>query len=328
MQTQNLELPPKPPGAFNALMNGFNVITNNLVVILFPAALDLFLLFGPRLKIHNLFAATFEEFIKLQSTMPTPLPAATQADTEKILSNFNLFSDLRTYPLGLFSLLINNQSDTSPLGIRVDWEIPNWLVLISAFILLTSVGLLLGSLYFYFVSRVALKPQTGPGLFRATFHSLIVWSALTIATYFIAIPLLALGVAVVMSNQIILFVLFLLLAWPATWMGLMIFFSTHGVFVLSKNAFTTLVQNFRVLRHGFPPLGWFAMLAIVISQGMDLIWLSPQANTWMALVGIFGHAFISTALLAASFIFYRDLSTWVDEALAWLKTHQITSARA
>jgi hypothetical protein len=69
-------------------------------------------------------------------------------------------------------------------------------------------------------------------------------------------------------------------------------------------------------------------MAIVISQGMDLIWLNPAADTWMALVGIFGHAFITTGLLAGSFIFYRDLSSWVDEALAWVKTHQITSARA
>jgi len=75
-------------------------------------------------------------------------------------------------------------------------------------------------------------------------------------------------------------------------------------------------------------MGWFALIAIVISQGMDLIWLIPSADNWMALVGIFGHAFISTGLLAASFIFYRDMSTWVDEALAWVKTHQITSAQA
>jgi hypothetical protein len=114
----------------------------------------------------------------------------TYTDLERILSGFNLFSDLRTYPLGLFSLMINNQSGISPLGARLDWEIPNWLVLISAFILLTCVGLFLGTLYFYFVSRVALKPQAGPGFFRAIFHSLIVWSALTTATYLIAMPLL------------------------------------------------------------------------------------------------------------------------------------------
>ncbi len=328
MLTQNSDLPPKPPSAFNALISGFNVITHHLALLLFPATLDIFLLFGPRLKIHDLFTTIFEEFIRLQAVTPTPFPVTAQADTEKILSNFNLFSNLRTYPLGLFSLLINNQSATSPLGTRIDWEIPNGLILVSAFILLTSAGLLFGSLYFYFVSRAALKPQAGPGLLRAIFHSLIVWTALTTATYLIAMPLLGILVALVMNNQIVTFIFFLLLAWPVTWMGLMVFFSTHGVYIFSKNAFTTLQQIFRILRHGMPPLGWFALIAIVMSQGMDLIWLTPTADTWMALVGIFGHAFISTGLLAASFIFYRDMATWVDEALAWLKTHQITSARA
>jgi hypothetical protein len=328
MQTQNSELPPKPPAALQALMSGFNVITGNMLVILFPVALDLFLWFGPRLKVHDLFISLFDELIKLQANTPTPFPTATHAEIEKFLDSFNLFSNLRTYPLGLFSLMINNQAGNSPLGPRLDWEIPNWLVLISAFILLTCFGLLFGSLYFYFVSRAALRPQPGPGLIRAVFHSLIIWSALTIGTYFIVIPILGLGLALTANNQLVMLLLFLLLAWPATWVGLMVFFSTHGVFVLSKNAFTTLTHNFRILRYGMPPMGWFALIAIVISQGMDLIWLNPPADSWMTLVGILGHAFISTGLLAASFIFYRDMNTWVDEALAWVKTHQITSARA
>jgi hypothetical protein len=39
----------------------------------------------------------------------------------------------------------------------------------------------------------------------------------------------------------------------------------------------------------------------------------------MTLFGIFGHAFISTALLAASFIYYRDLNDWVEAILVWMK---------
>jgi hypothetical protein len=48
----------------------------------------------------------------------------------------------------------------------------------------------------------------------------------------------------------------------------------------------------------------------------------------MTLVGILGHAFVSTSLLAASFIFYQDMQTWIEAALQWMKTNQITSARA
>lgn len=327
MQTQNSELPPKPPGAVNALLSGFNAITGNLMVLLFPVGLDIFLWLGPRLKVYTLFEPGIQDLIKLQQNallLPSPVNLD---EVTKSWAEFNLFSILRTYPLGVFSLMLGNHAPVSPLGARLDWEIPNWLVLISAFILLTCAGLLLGSLYFYAVSRVALKSDTSPGLLRSLFHSLFIWSIWT-GMYFIARPFLQFGALLLMSNQFIILLIFLLLAWPVTWIGLMIFFSTHGVFTMSKNAFASIGQNYRMLRYGMPPMGWFALMAIVISQGMDIIWLNPSADSWMALLGIFGHAFISTGLLAGSFIFYRDLNSWVDDALAWIKLHQITSARA
>ncbi len=325
MQTQNSELPPKPPGAVNALMSGFNAITHNLAVILFPVTLDVFLWLGPRLKVDILFLSTIEQMSKLLGVASTV--ALSSAEIDKTISGLNFFSSLRTYPLGLFSLMLSNRSGNSPLGARLDWEIPNWFVLVSAFILLTCAGLFFGNLYFYFVSRVTLKPGEGPGLLRAIFHSLPVWGMWTFF-YFVTLPLLPFGALLLMNNQFIVLLIFLLLAWPVAWVGLLIFFSTHGVFIFSKNAFASLGQNFRLLRYGMPPMGWFVLMAIIISQGMDMIWLTPAMDSWMALVGIFGHAFISTGLLAGSFIFYRDLNSWVDEALAWVKTHQITSARA
>lgn len=327
MEAKNPDLPPKPPGAVNALVSGFNAITVNLSVILFPVALDIFLWLGPRLKVDALFLPGLQSLLKFQQGALVLLPSGTPAELAKSLAGFNLFSILRTYPLGVFSLMMDNTSGASPLGARLEWEIPNWLVLMSAFVLLTCAGLFLGSLYFYFVSRATLKPETGPGLLRALFHSLLLWGVWT-CIYFVARMFLQFSALLLMSNQMLLMLVFLLLAWPVTWIGLMVFFSTHGIFMHSKNVFASLKQNFHVLRYGMPPMGWFALMAVVISQGMDLVWHNPSPDSWMTLVGIFGHAFIGTGLLAASFIFYRDLNSWVDEALAWVKTHQITSARA
>ncbi len=326
MEARNSELPPRPPGAVNALISGFNALTANVSVILFPVALDVFLWLGPRLKVEHLFAAALQDIIEFQGDLPLLFPATASADMEKFWNGFNLFSRLRTYPLGVFSLMMDNTADHSPLGERLDWDLPNWFALILAFLLLTCIGLLLGSLYFYFVSRVALRPQKGPGLLRATFHSLLLWGTWTFILLIVS-PFLQIAALFLVNNPTVALLLFLLLAWPVTWMCLMMFFSTHAVFTQSKNAFDSLLQNFRVLRYGMPPMGWFVLMAVIISHGMDLLWLVPPAESWMALVGIFGHAFISTGLLAASFIFYRDLSTWVEEALQWLKAHQITSAQ-
>jgi len=70
------------------------------------------------------------------------------------------------------------------------------------------------------------------------------------------------------------------------------------------------------------------MLTIVISQLMDMLWRVPPTESWMMGVGILGHAFISTSLLAASFIYYRDLNTWIESAQQWLKKQNTSSARA
>jgi len=40
----------------------------------------------------------------------------------------------------------------------------------------------------------------------------------------------------------------------------------------------------------------------------------------MLLVGVVGHAFITTSLLAASFIYYRDMNAWLAIALERMKT--------
>ena len=331
MEARNPELPPRPPGAVSALVRGFNALTGNLSVILFPIALDVFLWLGPRLKMEALFTSTLQQMLKLQGSEPTlfppNFPAATPAQIHTALQGINIFARLRTYPMGVFSLMLDNASATSPLGARSDWEIQGWFTLLGWFLLLTCIGLMLGSLYFYCVSRVALSPQKGPGLLRAMFNSLLLWGIWTFVLL-IAYPILMVAVYFLLNNPLVVILLFLLLAWPVTWVCLLVFFSTHAVFTGSKNAFASVVQNFRVLRYGMPPMGWFALMAVIISRGMDLLWLIPPADTWMAAVGILGHAFISTGLLAASFIFYRDLNAWVEEALQWVKTHQVTSAHA
>jgi hypothetical protein len=61
------------------------------------------------------------------------------------------------------------------------------------------------------------------------------------------------------------------------------------------------------------------LCVLVINMGMDFLWSLPKADSWMLLVGIFGHAFITTAMLAASFIYYRDASTWLHTVIERMK---------
>jgi hypothetical protein len=60
---------------------------------------------------------------------------------------------------------------------------------------------------------------------------------------------------------------------------------------------------------------------------MNFLWNTPSDNSWWMLVGIAGHAFVSTALLAASFIYYRDINAWLSAVLEQLQ-NRTSSAKA
>jgi hypothetical protein len=330
MNTQVTELPPRPPGAVKALLSGFNAVAGNIKVILLPVVLDLFLWLGPRLTLHSIFPPFMDFITRTAAAAGQPTPPWPQPFID-FATNYNFFSYLRTFPLGIFSLMLLNLSAQTPLGARISWDIPNGFVTFVLPIVLIPLGCLLGSLYFYMVSRAALQLKEGPGLLRAAFHSMLLaggWQVFFVAAFFVILLPCMFILEQLSGNFLLSLLFFMLVSWPITWLGLLVFFSSHAVFTGSRNAFSSFGQTFRMLRFGMPPMGWFALMALVISRGMDMLWLSAPAESWMMLVGILGHAFVSTGLLAASFIFYRDLSSWVEEALQWLNTHQITSARA
>jgi hypothetical protein len=56
----------------------------------------------------------------------------------------------------------------------------------------------------------------------------------------------------------------------------------------------------------------FVLSVFLLSRGLSYLWLIPGGDSWMMLVGILGHAFISTTLLAASFVYYRDMNDWLQ----------------
>jgi hypothetical protein len=123
-------------------------------------------------------------------------------------------------------------------------------------------------------------------------------------------------------GQIVLFVGALLLAW----LLMPIFFSAHGIFISQMDAMRAILNSLRMIRFTLPNTGLFLLVFVVINIGLNFLWSSPSDNSWFMLVGIAGHAFVSTALLAASFIYYRDINSWLAVVFEQLQ-RQTTSAK-
>jgi hypothetical protein len=111
-----------------------------------------------------------------------------------------------------------------------------------------------------------------------------------------------------MFSPVLASVVFFILLFVSFWLVVPLFFTAHGIFVRQQNAFYSIFTSLRMARFALPTSGLFVLAWLVLSIGLNYLWSVPPANSWMTLVGIGGHAFITTALLAASFVYYRDMN--------------------
>jgi len=48
---------------------------------------------------------------------------------------------------------------------------------------------------------------------------------------------------------------------------------------------------------------------------MDYLWRAPAVDNWMLLVGILGHAFVVSAVIAASFHYFIDATNFTQTVM-------------
>jgi hypothetical protein len=78
---------------------------------------------------------------------------------------------------------------------------------------------------------------------------------------------------------------------------------------------TSILSSVQLSRFTMPTSSIFVMVIFLLSYGLNFLWRIPPEDSWMTLVGIFGHSFVTTALLAASFIYYHEMSGWLQRVL-------------
>lgn len=311
---------PPPPGVINAIKAGMDVISTHLSVLLLPLALDFLLWFGPRLSVQKIFMAAFEQMAALTGgSMPIENVEATQKLLAEWLPRFNLFASLRTFPVGVSSLMAAKLPVTNPLSQQSNIEIGSEVDFLGWFFLLTFIGWTLGGLYFNWVSGVTGSREASFGSGRAVMQTLLFSTIFTIITIMIGVPvMILLGVISMVSPGILQAAMFVLALFSA-WIIVPIFFAPHGMYLRGQNAFYSIYSSMRMARFTLPSSSMFVLAVFIISQGLNYLWAVPADNSWMTLVGIAGHAFVTTALLAASFIYYRDMNAWLELVFHRLK---------
>jgi len=320
-----------PPGVFASIKSGFDITANKPSIMLFPILLDLFLWLGPKLQINALlqaFLRQIEIFAKERATPPADTQRIREAIESLIELNQNLFGILRTVPIGVSSLLGKINSPRTPLGEPVVYQVN------SAFLFLLLIGGLLffgwvfGSLYFAWVARVALQEEEGLLTWygRTVIQTVLLAALMMIVLLAVGFPLLLVFSLFLQINATLAQITLFLFAFFAMWLIVPVFFAAHGIFVKKENLFRSIFSSVYLSRFTLPTSSFFVFSMITLSLVFNFFfWLTPSSDSWMLLVGIFGHAFTSTALLAASFVYYRDMSAWLEGFLEKLKAKEISA---
>jgi len=188
--------------------------------------------------------------------------------------------------------------------------------------LLTLIGWLCGGLFFRWVSLVIDSPQP----LENHLGQSIVQTMLMSLTYFVlgimlGTPVLIVLALVTAASPMLAQGLLLVLGLLSMWLIVPIFFSPHGIFLRRQNAFLSIYSSLRMARFTMPTSSLFVLSVLLIAYGLNFLWNIPSSDSWMALVGILGHAFVTTSLLAASFIYYRDMQVWLQTVFEKLKAN-------
>lgn len=336
MYAQKLETLPPPPGVFGSLRTGFEVVSSHILLILLPFILDVFLWLGPRLSVSKvmgpLYVALFEQAkIGLASPEDAKRLTAIQDVFAEGLQRFNLISlvsRLQTFPVGISSLLAKTMPDDNPMGSEMIVQIPSPLAVLTIMLILIGIGWVIGGLYFRWVSGTVLGGgDAAISPLRAVIQSVLLSATWLMALVALSIPVTLLLTVLTIIHPLLASGAFFILLLLSFWLIVPLFFTPHGIFVRGQNAFHSIFTSFKMARFTLPTSGMFVLMTFILTTGLNYLWSVPKSNSWMTLVGISGHAFIVTALLAASFVYYRDMNIWLQKVFEELQQKRSVPGR-
>lgn len=312
------EEPRQPMGVLGCLAAGFEIVARHPALIIIPLLLDLFLWLGPRLSLSPIFVA-LEQFYK---ALPPTEGTVTQLSEQTMLvlpqifdiaaTRYNLFAALSPAPLfGAPTVMSMQLTLERPMGIRPEIVVASPFAVLGLVVLLVLVGLGISTFYLRTVGRQVLIETElelpGPQSFLKLWGYFIVLALVvlvilgslsfagSIFTFFVG--LISSGLFYFAST--LLFALLMFVAFH-------LIFAIPGMVQLRRSPLHAIQESILLTRVDFVRISLLVLLILIISRGFNVVWTLPDPATWSNLIGIAGHAFVSTALVATLFVYYQE----------------------
>jgi hypothetical protein len=312
------EEPRQPMGVLGCLAAGFEIVARRPSLIILPLLLDLFLWLGPRLSLAPIFTE-LDQFYK--NLPPAEGQLALLNEQLMLLSpqmssigatRYNLFAALSPAPLlGVPTAISVQLTLERPMGVRPEIVIASPFVAFGWIVLLTVVGLGISALYLRVVGRQVIteteKELPDPQSFLTLWRHFI---ALVLIVLFILGPLSLAGsifafLVALISPGLFFFAMLSLFA-LLMFVVFHLIFAIPGMVQLRRSPLHAIQESILLTRVDFVGVSLLVLLILVISRGFNVVWTLPDPATWSNLIGIAGHAFVSTALIATLFVYYQE----------------------
>ena len=296
---------PAVPGVIATLTAGLELTTGNLWLIILPILVDIFYWLGPRLSVSELVSSAAAE---LQGD---PALAEMAVQINQLVAQFNVFTTLSVPLIGIPALMSGPIPENTPLTVHV-MEIDNFVLWLVLFAALSLLGLLMASLYLGLIGLALWRMADGerPRFWRFL-KSLLVGAArlfglgilFIIVLLVVSLPLLPVAALLgLLASSLFLGVMMLGFILVATYL----FLAVPGIILNGRPLLSAVIESIQLVHRNILQTVNLLLLVVLISSGMNLLWHLADDGSWLTAVSIAGHGFVSTALAAAIFIYYRD----------------------
>jgi hypothetical protein len=318
----------KPLNVIDVMTAGFEIVRKRPWTMLIPILMDVTIWLLPRIGLGDLFRPVLAEWLDTSGLSPDA--AATAEQTRQMLTQvINSFNLLGLVSAGLNStvrmpaLLAFDTGDVhSPINaLAYTFQLQSGILAVFVFVPLFLLALLPSALFIEWIAQ-GVRPLENEPRFAWAPRVAMLWLKLIGFSAILFLLLMAAGLVLLIGQMFSppdggvasLVAALVVVGW--FWIAIYFFFTVCAMAVSNVGILEAIRRSVLIFRFHF----WASLLlfglTIFLDRGLALVWHGLAITSLGVLLGIAANAFIGTALLAASMVFYQDRMTFTERRIA------------
>ncbi len=304
---------PQSLNLIDTISTGYRVLNRRLWVLLIPIVLDLYLWWGARLSL-----APFLDNLRAvlgRAAMLFTTDAREQAQWVASIQHADMRSMLawlNFVPVLLPELLTQTEASTAV------WYVRGLLGVVVAVLVVNLLALLCSSLFLSLLAGALRNDQ-----FRL---KALVWAVLVAAGAIAGYVLVLLGISTLLGLPFLVLSVVLVATLPALapliglgwyvvlfWVYIYTGFAVEAIMLSRVGPLQAIYNSVNLVRRNLMSTLGLLLISFIVVAGLNVIWRSMATSTWGLTLAIVASAYVSSGLVAARLVFYRErMARWQE----------------